>query len=40
MFVIEKVYLLLKISKLFVKSINLLRNVEKTGDRSLSAVNY
>ena len=31
MFVIENVYLLLKISKLFVKSINLLRDGEKIG---------
>ena len=39
MFVIENVYLLLKIVKLFVKSINLLRNGEKTGHHSLCAVN-
>ena len=40
MFVIENVYLLLKISKLFVKSINLLRDGEKTGDRSSCSDNY
>ena len=40
MFVIKNVYLLLKISKLFVKSINLLRNGEKTGDRCQCSVNY
>ena len=40
MFVIENVYLLLKIYKLFVKSINLLRNGGKTGARCLCAVNY
>ena len=32
MFVFDNVYLLLKISKLFVKSIYLLRDGEKTGD--------
>ena len=40
MFVVENVYLLLKIYKLFVKSINLLRNGEKTGDCSFCSVNY
>ena len=40
MFVIENVYLLLKIPKLFVKSINLLRNGEKTSDRYLCSDNY
>ena len=40
MFVIDNVYLLLKISKLFAKSINLLRNGEKTGNCSLCVVNY
>ena len=40
MLVIENLYLLLKISKLLVKSINLLRNGEKTGDGLLCSDNY
>ena len=35
----ERIFII-EISKLFVKSINLLRDGEKPGDRCLCAVNY